>query len=187
MFEAIAFYFFAIVSISMFAISVFSKNVLYAMTSLAGGMIFISGFFFLLGAEFLGVVQIMVYTGAVMVLYGFSMMFFDTAKPVKEGNKSQKLLYTLGFFCAFLLVIIIAMPIASDQIQAKYTSADTFQTMYEVSGEIENTELIGLIIFTKYLIVFELAAVMLLVAMICGIVLVHKDMDRSLSIEEENE
>jgi len=77
MYEFIAFYIFAISTVVLFGITALSKNVLYAMTSLAGGMIMISGFFFLLGADFLGVVQLIVYVGAVMALYSFAMMFFD--------------------------------------------------------------------------------------------------------------
>ncbi len=60
MFEIIAFYIFAALTIGMFAIVVMSRNALYSMSALAGGMIFISGFFFILDAEFLGVVQIVV-------------------------------------------------------------------------------------------------------------------------------
>ena len=52
MIETVAFYFFAASSLALFAISVFSKNVLYALSALAGGMILMSGFFFLLGAVF---------------------------------------------------------------------------------------------------------------------------------------
>ena len=54
MYEVIAFYVFAALTIGMFGIVVMSKNALYAMSALAGGMIFISGFFFILDAEFLG-------------------------------------------------------------------------------------------------------------------------------------
>ena len=71
MFEAIAFYFFMVLSIVAFLVVVSTSNILYALTALASGMIFISSFFFLLGAEFLGVVQIAVYTGAVVVMYAF--------------------------------------------------------------------------------------------------------------------
>ena len=53
MFEAVAFYLFAALTIAMFTITVMSKNALYAMSALAAGMIFISGFFFLLDADFL--------------------------------------------------------------------------------------------------------------------------------------
>ncbi|MCI6642037.1 MULTISPECIES: NADH-quinone oxidoreductase subunit J [Campylobacter] len=174
MFEIISFYFFSVLSLGLFAVSVFSKNVLYAMSALAGGMIFISGLFFTLGAEFLGVVQIMVYTGAIIVLYGFSMMFFNANKDIKEA-KENKIIYSLAVISAFLLVMIFVAPILSDRISA-----------YPIIKELDNIEAIGLVIFKKYLIVFELVAIMLLVAMICGIVLVHKNMDKSLTLEEES-
>ncbi|MBQ2431409.1 MAG: NADH-quinone oxidoreductase subunit J, partial [Campylobacter sp.] len=51
---------------------------------------------------------------------------------------------------------------------------------------LENTEIIGRVLFQNYLIVFELAALMLLVAMVCAIILAHKQMDKSLNLEEEN-
>ena len=82
MFEAFAFYFFSFVVIVAFTITVMAKNALHSMTALAVGMIMISGFFFLLDADFLGVVQIIVYTGAVMAIYAFGMMFFDTINDV---------------------------------------------------------------------------------------------------------
>ncbi|ASM37548.1 NADH-quinone oxidoreductase subunit J [Campylobacter sputorum] len=173
MIETLGFYFFTICSLGMFLISVFSKNTLYSMTALAGGMIFISGFFFLLGAEFLGVVQIIVYVGAVLVLYAFSMMFFDASKPVKE-QKNNKLVYTLGVASSLLAVIIVLIPIS-------YKTPIVPQ--YEIVSNLSNVKTVGMILFTKYLIVFELAAVMLLVAMICGILLVHKDMDKNVSKE----
>ena len=61
MIQTLAFYFFSAVCLALFGISVFSKNVLYALSALAGGMVFMSGFFFLLDAEFLGVAQIIFY------------------------------------------------------------------------------------------------------------------------------
>ncbi|OYZ56234.1 MAG: NADH:ubiquinone oxidoreductase subunit J, partial [Sulfuricurvum sp. 24-42-5] len=66
MFEVVAFYLFAALTIAMFTITVMTLQALYALTAMAAGMIFISAFFFMLGADFLGVVQIIVYTGAVM-------------------------------------------------------------------------------------------------------------------------
>jgi len=178
MFEVIAFYTFSILTILMFGIVVLSKSALYAMSALAGGMIFISGFFFLLGAEFLGIVQITVYSGAVMALYAFGMMFFDTTRDVKENIHYKKVLYTLSIIAAVLIVIILSAPIYSTQIEALYPST--------IAGA-GNIQMVGLILFTKYLIPFELAAVMLLVAMIAGILLVSKRMDINLTDEEHNE
>jgi NADH-quinone oxidoreductase subunit J len=61
MFELVAFYTFAFLIIASFIIVVTSKNALYSMSALASGMILISGLFFLLNAEFLGVVQLILY------------------------------------------------------------------------------------------------------------------------------
>ncbi len=169
MFEAIAFYTFSILVIGMFGVVVFSKNALYAMSALAGGMIFISGFFFLLNADFLGVVQIIVYTGAVMALYAFGMMFFDSAKDVKENIKYKKIIYTLSVLSAIFTIFILMAPIYSVKIEAIYPTMEN----------IGNIQMIGLILFTKYLVPFELAAIMLLVAMIAGIVLVKVKMEET--------
>ena len=169
MFEAIAFYTFSILVIGMFGVVVFSKNALYAMSALAGGMIFISGFFFLLDADFLGVVQITVYTGAVMALYAFGMMFFDSAKDVKENLKYKKIIYTLSVLSAIFIIFIFMAPIYSIKVEAIYPTVEN----------IGNIQMIGLILFTKYLVPFEVAAIMLLVAMIAGIVLVKVKMEET--------
>ncbi len=169
MFEVIAFYTFSILVIGMFGVVVFSKNALYAMSALAGGMIFISGFFFLLGADFLGVVQIIVYTGAVMALYAFGMMFFDSAKDIKENIKYKKIIYTLSVLSAIFTIFILMAPIYSAKIEAIYPTIEN----------VGNIQMIGLILFTKYLVPFELAAIMLLVAMIAGIVLVKVKMEET--------
>ncbi len=175
MFEIIAFYIFAALTIGMFAIVVMSRNALYSMSALAGGMIFISGFFFILDAEFLGVVQIVVYSGAIMALYAFGMMFFDTTRDVSEKMRSKKIAYTLSVISAILVVAVLCAPLVSENIQASYPSMEN----------VGNVQMIGIVLFTKYLVPFELAAIMLLVAMISGIVLASKKMDENLAIEED--
>ncbi len=169
--EGIAFYLFSILTIGLFSVTVMSKNVLYAMTSLAAGMVLISGFFFLLGADFLGVVQLIVYVGAIMALYSFAMMFFDATRDIKEKNTSNALVFLLGGMSALVLVLMFSAPIFSENIQALYP-------MHEGVG---NSQDVGIVLFTKYLVPFEVAALMLLVAMIAGIILAGKKMDDSLT------
>jgi NADH-quinone oxidoreductase subunit J len=176
MFEQIAFYFFSVATIVLFLITAFSKNVLYAMSALAAGMVMISGFFFLLGADFLGAVQLVVYVGAVMALYAFGMMFFDATKDVKEKNASTTLVVLLGGSVALLLTLIFIAPILGTNIEAAYPPLEGAT----------NPQSVGLILFTKYLIPFEVAALMLLVAMIAGIILAGKKMDISLTDIEED-
>jgi len=171
--EGFAFYLFSVLTIILFGITVMSKNVLYAMTSLAAGMVIISGFFFILGVDFLGVVQLIVYVGGVMALYAFAMMFFDATRDIKEKNTNAMVVFTLGGLSALVLVLMFAAPIHSGNIEALYP-------MHEGVG---NAQDVGMVLFTKYLIPFEVAAVMLLVAMIAGIILAGKKMDRSLTEE----
>ncbi len=168
MLETISFYLFAILIIASFSIVAFSANILYAMSALASGMIFISGLFFTLGADFLGVVQISVYTGAVMALYAFGMMFFDSTKEVKEHIKHTKTIAILGVGSAVMVAIIILIP----RIVIMSVSKSALDAHSIESGNVES---LGMLLFTKYLLPFEIAAVMLLIAMIAGIILVKKD------------
>jgi len=177
MFEIVAFYLFSVLTIVMFSITVFTNNSLYALSSLAAGMIFISAFFFLLDADFLGAVQIVVYTGAVMALYAFGMMFFDSLSIVKEKIKNPRLVFLLTGVVALIIVIIFVSPIIGANIEAQYPVTPTWG----------NSRDVGIVLFTKYLIPFEVAAVMLLVAMIGGIILAGKKMEVSYSEMTEKE
>ena len=177
MIEIVAFIIFSVLTISMFSITVLTNNALYALSSLAAGMIFISAFFFLLNADFLGALQIVVYTGAVMALYAFGMMFFDSLSEVKEKIRNPRLVFLLSGMVALLVVVVLIAPILGQNIEANYP----------VHPEYGNSVDVGLILFTKYLIAFELAAIMLLVAMIGGIVLAGKKMDESYSEMKEEE
>ena len=177
MFEIIAFIIFSVLTISMFSIAVLTNNALYALSSLAAGMIFISAFFFLLNADFLGAVQIVVYTGAVMALYAFGMMFFDSLSEVKEKIKNPRLVFLLSGMVALIVVVVLIAPVIGENVEANYP----------VHPEYGNSVDVGLVLFTKYLLPFEIAALMLLVAMIGGIVLAGKKMDESYSEMKEDE
>jgi len=83
----------------------------------------------------------------------------------------------LSTLAAVLVVLIVAAPMVSENIVALYPSIDG----------VGNTQMVGLVLFTKYLIPFEVAAVMLLVAMIAGIVLAGKKMDISLTLMDSDE
>jgi len=177
MFEAVSFYLFSFLVVVSFWVAVTTSQALYALTALAAGMILISGFYFTLGADFLGAIQIIVYSGAVLALYAFGMMFFDTTRNVQEKSPNKAIVATLAALSTMLVVVIVAAPFVSDKIVALYPSAES----------IGNTQQIGVVLFTKYLVPFEVAAVMLLVAMIAGIVLAGKKMDISLTKLAEDE
>jgi len=177
MFEAIAFYLFAALTIGMFTITVMTQQALYALSAMAAGMIFISAFFFILGADFLGAVQIIVYTGAVMALYAFGMMFFDTTRTVVEKRTNPRFVMVLAVLAALLTVLVVIVPVIAVDMPAQLP----------IDPSTGNSQAVGMVLFTKYLVPFELAAVMLLVAMVAGIVLAGKKMDKSLTLMAEEE
>jgi NADH-quinone oxidoreductase subunit J len=112
-----------------------------------------------------------------MALYAFGMMFFDTTRDVKEKQGNKFIIVGLSTLAAVLVVVIVAAPMLSENIVALYP---------HVEG-IGNTQEVGIVLFTKYLIPFEVAAIMLLVAMIAGIVLAGKKMDLSLTLMSADE
>ena len=152
MFEAIAFYVFGTLCLCAFLIVVMSNNILYALTALAFGMILVSGLFFLLNADFLGVVQITVYTGAVVVMYAFGMMLFDVQREVKEKFQNQFAIWLIVSIVAIALLIVLGNT-----------------EIIESRNQDLSTNALAHVLFKEYLVCFEAAAVMLLMAMIAGI------------------
>ncbi|EDH3305658.1 NADH-quinone oxidoreductase subunit J [Campylobacter jejuni] len=169
MIENLAFVFFSVVVLGFFAIAVLSKNMLYSLSALAGGMVFLSGFYFLLDAEFLGVIQIIVYSGAVLGLYSFTMMFFDASKEFKEQLKAKKSFFTLVVLSAILLLAML--------IGFKYQNISTDLPLNDPALFDFNKQL-ALAIFSKYLLAFEFIAILLLIALVCAITLTHKELTK---------
>lgn len=166
MFEAITFYLFGTLCIVAFLIVVTTQQILYSMTALAFGMICVAGLFFNLDAEFLGAVQIIVYGGSVVALYAFAMMFFDTSREIIESHKHQWVACLLSCGVACILVVMFGLPTISQNL-----NKSTVHIALPGLDGMNNVQEIGYLIFTKYLIAFELAAFMLLIAMVAGIIL----------------
>ncbi|ECL3537824.1 TPA: NADH-quinone oxidoreductase subunit J [Campylobacter jejuni] len=169
MIETLSFVFFSVVVLGFFGIAVLSKNMLYSLSALAGGMVFLSGFYFLLDAEFLGVIQIIVYSGAVLGLYSFAMMFFDASKEFKEQLRAKKSFFTLVVLSAILLLVML--------IGFKYQNISTDLPLNDPALFDFNKQL-ALAIFSKYLLAFEFIAILLLIALVCAIVLTHKELTK---------
>jgi NADH-quinone oxidoreductase subunit J len=98
-------------------------------------------------------------------------MFFDATRDIKEKNTNGALVFLLGGLSALVLVLMFAAPIHSEAITA----------LYPMTEGVGNAQDVGMVLFTKYLVPFEVAALMLLVAMIAGIILAGKKMDVSLT------
>ena len=169
MIEILAFTFFSVVVLGFFLVAVLSKNMLYSLSALAGGMVFLSGFYFLLDAEFLGVIQIIVYSGAVLGLYSFAMMFFDSSKEFKEKLRAKKSFFLLVILSAVLLLFML-LGFKHQNIAGDLASSDP--NLFDYNKQL------AFDIFSKYLLAFEFIAILLLIALICAIVLTHKELTK---------
>ncbi|AHK76169.1 NADH-quinone oxidoreductase subunit J [Campylobacter coli] len=169
MIEILAFTFFSVVVLGFFLVAVLSKNMLYSLSALAGGMVFLSGFYFLLDAEFLGVIQIIVYSGAVLGLYSFAMMFFDSSKEFKEKLRAKKSFFLLVILSAVLLLFML-LGLKHQNIAGDLALSDP--NLFDYNKQL------AFAIFSKYLLAFEFIAILLLIALICAIVLTHKELTK---------
>ncbi|EIQ9542893.1 TPA: NADH-quinone oxidoreductase subunit J [Campylobacter coli] len=169
MIEILAFTFFSVVVLGFFLVAVLSKNMLYSLSALAGGMVFLSGFYFLLDAEFLGVIQIIVYSGAVLGLYSFAMMFFDSSKEFKEKLRAKKSFFLLVILSAVLLLFML-LGFKHQNIAGDLALSDP--NLFDYNKQL------AFAIFSKYLLAFEFIAILLLIALVCAITLTHKELTK---------
>jgi NADH-quinone oxidoreductase subunit J len=143
---------------------VMARNTMHSVMFLIFCFFNASGLFFLLDAEFLGIILILIYVGAVMVLFMFVIMMLEVNRAqLKEGVLQY--LPLGGMIAVLLLIEFIAASSSGVFTQGDKAVAEHF------GREVNNTAEIGQILYTKYLLGFEIAAIILLVALVGAIVL----------------
>ncbi|MBW0144926.1 NADH-quinone oxidoreductase subunit J [Sphingomicrobium clamense] len=166
MIGAIAFYLFATLTILSAILVVFARNPVHSVLWLITAFFNAAGLVFLLGAEFIAIMLILVYVGAVAVLFLFIVMMLDIDFAKLRSGFTANLPFGILIALVLLAEIIIAVtaskagPIIGDK------PVDTAQPNIVAFGEL---------MFTRYLVPFELSGLILLVAMIGAIVLTHRD------------
>ncbi|HXG79383.1 MAG TPA: NADH-quinone oxidoreductase subunit J [Methyloceanibacter sp.] len=165
MLSALFFYLFATVCVGAAFMVVVAKNPVHAVLFLILAFFNAAGLFVLLGAEFLAMILVVVYVGAVLVLFLFVVMMLDVDfAALKAGFiKYLPVGATVGLLLLAELVFILGAWLTAPDI--------VVQAPTPPPGDISNTEAIGLILYTRYVYLFEAAGLILLVAMIGAIVL----------------
>jgi len=167
MIETLVFYMFAITCIASGVLVVTNRNPVHSVLFLILAFFNAGGLFVLAGAEFLAMLLIVVYVGAVAVLFMFVVMMLDvTVVELKQGflNYLPIGLLVVAIFAGEILASSLAWqmaPEAAANIQAKMP-------------EVQNTSALGQLIYTRYVYLFQIAGLVLLVAMIGAIVLTHR-------------
>jgi NADH-quinone oxidoreductase subunit J len=176
--SALFFYLFAIMLIGAAVMVIATKNPVHAVLFLIFAFFNAAGLFVLLGAEFLAMILIVVYVGAVLVLFLFVVMMLDVDfAELRAGFlKYLPIGASIGLILLAELVFVVGAWVTAPQI---FTDAPT-----PPPAEVSNTQALGEILYTRYVYLFEAAGLILLVAMIGAIVLTlhHKRDVRRQSI-----
>ena len=169
MIQAIAFYLFAIVVVASGAMTISSRNPVHSVLWLILAFFNAAGLMVLAGAEFIAMLLVIVYVGAVAVLFLFVVMMLDIDFSELRAGFVRYL--PLGLLLALALVAeIIFYGVGT----VRTGSFQLSQRIAPMTQGVPNIQAIGDLLYTRYLFVFEAAGLVLLVAMIGAIVLTHR-------------
>ena len=161
------FFFLASLTLLCALMVVISKNPIHSVLFLIITFFTISGHYILLNAQFLAAVNIIVYAGAIMVLFLFVIMFLNMNKETEQKVKTSTLSKIAGTIAGGLLFVVMIAALKDTEI-AGY-NAETY------NSQIGMVESLGVVLFTEYLLPFELASVLFLVAMVGAVMLGKKE------------
>lgn len=167
--ESVVFYLFGLIAIVTAILVIIQKNPIYSALFLITTLFSIAVLFLLLNAQFVSAVQVLVYAGAIMILFLFAIMLLN----IKYEEKAFATLTKLKILSIFIAVILFAEFIYV--ISSRKGLGMAGDITPEKINQIGNVELIGKILFTRYLFPFEVASLVLLVAMVGIIVLAKRN------------
>ena len=170
--HTIFFYIFSIIAVVSAIMVTVSKNTVHSVFFLILDFISISCLFIMIGAEFLGMIMLIVYVGAVAVLFLFVVMMLNVAQQKNQWFASQEnsghipiglIISTVIFF--ELIIVIGGWKYKPDLLELSNIS---------VSQDVSNTHSLGAVLYTDYIHIFQLSGMILLVAMVGAIVLTFR-------------
>jgi len=162
--EQYIFYFVAVLALSSAVYMVFARNPLYSVLSLVVTFFSIAGMYVMLNAQFLGIIQIIVYTGAIMVLFLYVLMMLNLNS--KDESRKKNYMKFIGIISSGILFIgfLGAYKVVQGSVKTPVLDSDV--------GLIKN---LGKLLFNEYVLPFELASVLILTAIISAVLIGKKD------------
>ncbi len=181
--QALFFYLFAAITVASAAMVIFSRNPVHSVLFLILAFVNAAGLFVLIGAEFIAFILIIVYVGAVAVLFLFVVMMLDVDfAELRQGFLNY---LPIGTIIGIILFVELATVLTAYVIGPDVAKAIT--APIPAADQISNTQALGLVLYTRYVYFFQAAGVILLVAMIGAIVLTlqHKPNVKRQSIASQ--
>ncbi len=178
-----AFYAFAIVAVTAGLLVTISRNPVHSVLWLILAFLSSAGLFVLLGAEFVAMLLIIVYVGAVAVLFLFVVMMLDIDFAQLKGEMAKYM--PLGLLIGVILLMQLTLGIGA-WVQAE-GAMGLRQAVAPDAAQVENTKALGLLIYDKYIYLFQASGLVLLVAMIGAILLTlrhRKDVKRQNVLQQ---
>ncbi len=168
--QALSFYMFAAIAVGAGVLVISARNPVHSVLFLIVAFFNSAGLFVLLGAEFLAMVMVIVYVGAVAVLFLFVVMMLDINFVELRQGFLQYL--PVGAVIGLILLVELILVLGS-WVLAPEASTVAGAPMPPIT-EVSNTEALGQVLYTRYAYLFQAAGMVLLVAMIGAIVLTHR-------------
>ena len=167
MLDQIVFYFFAALAVISAVLVVTRRNVVQSAIFLITALLATAGIFLQLHAEFLFIVQVILYAGGIMVLFVFVIMLINMDVSMHQVQFNRQ--WWLGLLLALVLGAQLTLAVAVGR-SGKYPFGDPAPA---VSLE-PSTQMVGRVLFSEYMLPFEIASILLLVAMIGAVVMAKK-------------
>ena len=167
--HSLFFYFFSTIAVFAAIMVTVSRNTVYSVFFLILVFISISILFIMIGAEFLGMIMLIVYVGAVAVLFLFVVMMLNITEQLTERSSRKGLINNISVGSVIGTIIFLELLVVIGGWKYKGTFVPLFTT--NLNLDISNTHALGNILYTDYIHLFQISGMILLVAMIGAITL----------------
>src|SRR4051812_48631086 len=168
MLHAIAFYVLSFFILGFAVLVISTRNTVHSVLYLVLNFLAVAALYVLLTAQFLAVIQVLVYAGGIVVLYLFVVMLVNLKRPPEDHAAPQRNSWVAIGLTGLVLAELVG-------IVAFGRSAPPAMQMQNTDLAINNVERIGMLLYTDYLIPFEVASMLLLVAMVGAIILAKRE------------
>ena len=176
--DSILFYLFAVQILFSAVMTITRRNVVHSAVWLVNALVGVAGLYLLQGAEFIAGVQVIVYIGGIVVLYLFVIMLVPVNEEAKQRRFSSQLWAAL--LCTGLLTAELMYFLSKGFAEFKFADRPP---PAEIGSLTTNSEEVGQVLFSEYLLPFELASILLLVAIIGAVVMAKAQTDNESPTE----
>jgi len=167
--HSLFFYFFSTITVFSAIMVIISRNTVYSVFFLILVFVTVSILFIMIGAEFLGMIMLIVYVGAVAVLFLFVVMMLNITEQLTKRHTRKGLINNISIGSIVGLIIFLELLVVIGG--WKYKDTFTPLSNISISSDFDNTHALGNVLYTDYIHLFQISGMILLIAMVGSIIL----------------